>query len=73
MVARVVTIKAAGDRVGQVLDYYAGLVADQLQRGATSRGPVDYYLDLTSRRAGGGGPVVPRSGSPLAARCCPAS
>jgi conjugative relaxase-like TrwC/TraI family protein len=45
MVARVVTIQAAGDRVGQVLDYYAGLAADQLDRGGPSRGPVDYYLD----------------------------
>ena len=45
MVARVVTIRAAGDRVGQVLDYYAGLAADQLYRDDTSRGPVDYYLD----------------------------
>jgi conjugative relaxase-like TrwC/TraI family protein len=45
MVARVVTIQAAGARVGQVLDYYAGLAADQLDRGGPSRGPVDYYLD----------------------------
>jgi conjugative relaxase-like TrwC/TraI family protein len=45
MVARVVTIKAAGDQVGQVLDYYAGLAADQLDRGGSGRGPVDYYLD----------------------------
>lgn len=45
MVARVVTIKASGDQVEQVLDYYAGLAADQLERGGVSRGPVDYYLD----------------------------
>lgn len=45
MVARVVTINAAGDRVGQVLGYYAGLAADQLDRDGTSRGPVDYHLD----------------------------
>jgi conjugative relaxase-like TrwC/TraI family protein len=45
MVARVVTIQAAGDQVGQVLDYYAGLAADQIDRGGPSRGPVDYYLD----------------------------
>jgi hypothetical protein len=45
MVARVVTIQAAGDRIGQVLGYYAGLAADQLDRGGPGRGPVDYYLD----------------------------
>jgi conjugative relaxase-like TrwC/TraI family protein len=46
MVARVVTIQAAGDRVGQVIGYYAGLAADQLDRtGGPTRGPVDYYLD----------------------------
>jgi conjugative relaxase-like TrwC/TraI family protein len=45
MVARVVTIQAAGNRVGQVLDYYAGLASDQLDRGGRAHGPVDYYLD----------------------------
>ncbi len=46
MVARVVTIQAAGDRVGQVLGYYAGLAADQLDGGGgRARGPVNYYLD----------------------------
>lgn len=45
MVARVVTIRVAGSQVGQVLDYYAGLAADQLERDATARGPVDYYLN----------------------------
>jgi conjugative relaxase-like TrwC/TraI family protein len=46
MVARVVTIIAAGHQVDQVLGYYAGLAADQLDRtGGVSRGPVDYYLD----------------------------
>lgn len=45
MVARVITIKAARDRVGQVLGYYAGLAADQLEPSGPSRGPVDYYLD----------------------------
>lgn len=45
MVARVVTITAVGNQVAQVLDYYAGLAADQLDRDGTSRGPVDYYLD----------------------------
>ncbi|MBW3547789.1 MAG: relaxase domain-containing protein [Actinobacteria bacterium] len=44
--ARVVTIKAAGDRLGAVLDYYAGLAADELQHGGgPGRGPVEYYLD----------------------------
>jgi hypothetical protein len=42
MVARVVTIQAAGHRVGQVRGYYAGLAADQLDRtGDRARGPVD--------------------------------
>lgn len=46
MVARVVTISASGERIGQVLSYYAGLAEDQLDRtGGASRGPVDYYLD----------------------------
>ncbi len=45
MVARVVTINAPRDRVAQVLDYYAGLAADQLDRSGPSQGPVDYYLD----------------------------
>ena len=46
MVARVITIQAAGHQVGQVLGYYAGLAADQLdRRGGASRGLVDYYLD----------------------------
>ncbi len=73
MVARVVTIQAAGDRVGQVLGYYAGLAADQLDGGGgRARGPVDYYLDPneppgrwwgTGRPALGlapGGPVLPK-------------
>jgi conjugative relaxase-like TrwC/TraI family protein len=72
MVARVVTIQAAGERVGQVLGYYAGLAADQLDRtGGRARGPVDYYLDPNEPpgRWGGtgcaalglsvGGPVLP--------------
>ena len=28
-----------------LIDYYAGLAADQLRRDGTIRGPVDYYLD----------------------------
>lgn len=72
MVARVVTITAAGQRVEQVLGYYAGLAADQLDRtGGASRGPVDYYLDpneppgrwwgsgCAALGLGVGGPVLP--------------
>ena len=42
---RAVTLKAAGDAVGQLIGYYAGLARDQLRRDGVARGPVDYYLD----------------------------
>jgi conjugative relaxase-like TrwC/TraI family protein len=44
-VLRVITLKAAGSSVGNLIDYYAGLAEDQQCRDGRSRGPVDYYLD----------------------------
>ncbi len=41
---RVTTLKAAGDRLGGLLAYDAGLVEDR-QRSGPQRGPVEYYLD----------------------------
>jgi conjugative relaxase-like TrwC/TraI family protein len=41
---RVTTLKAAGDRLAQLVDYYAGLAEDR-DRPGPGRGPVDYYLD----------------------------
>ena len=42
---RAVTLHAAGDAVGQLIGYYAGLARDQLRRDGVARGPLDYYLD----------------------------
>jgi conjugative relaxase-like TrwC/TraI family protein len=42
MVARVTTLKATSDRLGALVDYYAGLADGPAAAGA---GPVDYYLD----------------------------
>ena len=42
MVARVTTLKATADRLGALVEYYAGL-ADR--PASSGRGPVDYYLD----------------------------
>jgi conjugative relaxase-like TrwC/TraI family protein len=43
---RCTTLKAGTpDRVGQLLDYYAGLAEDAGRPCRSSRGPVDYYLD----------------------------
>ncbi len=39
------TLKAGGTGVTALVDYYAGLAADQLHRDGLSRGPIDYYLD----------------------------
>lgn len=41
---RVTTLKAAGDRLSGLVDYYAGLAEDR-DRSGPGRGPVDYYLD----------------------------
>ena len=41
---RVTTLKAAGDRLARLVDYYAGLAEDR-DRSGPGRGPVDYYLD----------------------------
>jgi conjugative relaxase-like TrwC/TraI family protein len=43
MVARVTTLKASGDKLGALVEYYAGL-ADRTA-GSASRGLSDYYLD----------------------------
>lgn len=43
-VMRVTTLKAAGDRLARLVDYYAGLAEDR-DRPGPGRGPVDYYLD----------------------------
>ncbi|MDP9426063.1 MAG: relaxase domain-containing protein, partial [Actinomycetota bacterium] len=42
---RVTTLKAGKAGLTALVDYYAGLAADQLRRDGVSRGPVDYYLD----------------------------
>jgi conjugative relaxase-like TrwC/TraI family protein len=42
---RVTTLKSGKAGLAALVDYYAGLAADQLQRDGVSRGPVDYYLD----------------------------
>ncbi len=42
---RVTTLKADKAGLAALIDYYAGLAADQLRRDGVSRGPVDYYLD----------------------------
>ncbi len=42
---RVTTLKAGADRLGGLLDYYAGLAEDRERPGRPARGPVDYYLD----------------------------
>lgn len=42
MVARVTTLKAPAGRLGDLVEYYAGLAKPASQR---DRGPADYYLD----------------------------
>ncbi len=42
---RVTTLKAGKAGLAALIDYYAGLAADQLHRDGVRRGPVDYYLD----------------------------
>ncbi len=42
---RVTTLKASADRVGDLLDYYAGLAEDRARPDRHGVGPVDYYLD----------------------------
>ncbi len=39
------TLKASEEKLGKLLDYYAGLAEDRERPGRLSRGPVDYYLD----------------------------
>ncbi len=39
------TLKASGDKLGKLLDYYAGLAEDRERPGGPCGGPVDYYLD----------------------------
>ncbi len=42
---RVTTLKASADRVGALLDDYAGLAGDRERPARVAKGPVDYYLD----------------------------
>ena len=42
---RATTLKASGDKLAGLLDYYAGLAEDQQRRDGGRWGPVDYYLD----------------------------
>lgn len=42
---RATTLKASSAGLSALVDYYAGLAADQLQRDGAGRGPIDYYLD----------------------------
>jgi len=44
-VLRVTTLKAAGQKVMRLIDYYAALAEDQQRRDGLARGPVDYYVD----------------------------
>jgi hypothetical protein len=37
------TLKASNDKLGKLLDYYAGLADDRERPDRHSRGPVDYY------------------------------
>ncbi|MGH9188925.1 MAG: MobF family relaxase [Acidimicrobiales bacterium] len=39
------TLKASSAGLAALVDYYAGLAADQLHRDGAGRGPIDYYLD----------------------------
>ncbi|MDZ7732348.1 MAG: relaxase domain-containing protein [Acidimicrobiia bacterium] len=38
------TLNASPDRVGRLLDYYAGLAEDRGRPDRRAKGPVDYYL-----------------------------
>ncbi len=42
---RATTLKASSAGLAALVDYYAGLAADQLRRDGVGRGPIDYYLD----------------------------
>ena len=42
---RATTLKSGQTGVAMLVDYYAGLAADQMHRDGRSRGPIDYYLD----------------------------
>lgn len=42
---RATTLKASGETLDRLLDYYAGLAEDQQRGDGGGRGPVDYYLD----------------------------
>ena len=42
---RAITLKASPAGLAALVDYYAGLAADQLRRDGGGRGPIDYYLD----------------------------
>ncbi|MGH9154549.1 MAG: MobF family relaxase, partial [Acidimicrobiales bacterium] len=42
---RATTLKASSAGLAALVDYYAGLAADQLHRVGAGRGPIDYYLD----------------------------
>lgn len=45
VVMRCTTLKATADKLGRLLDYYAGFGEDRERPGRLSRGAVDYYLD----------------------------
>ena len=42
---RCTTLQASNDKLGKLLDYYAGLAEDRERPGRLSRAPVDYYID----------------------------
>jgi len=44
-VMRATTLKASPAGLAALVDYYAGLAADQLRRDGARCGPIDYYLD----------------------------
>jgi len=61
-------------RVGQLLDYYAGLVEDRTRADGRFRGPVDYYLhpdEPAGRWWGRGLDALGLSGEVTGADLCP--
>lgn len=63
VVMRCTTLKASDEKLGKLLDYYAGLAEDRGRPGRLSRGPVDYYLDPDEPPGQWWGPGAARSGS----------
>jgi hypothetical protein len=68
------TLKVSSGGVGQLLDYYAGLVEDRTRADGRFRGPVDYYLhpdEPAGRWWGRGLDALGLSGEVTGADLCP--